>query len=218
MAMETGDLTTLAEAVDSKTIFGAPDLNPNDIRNTCVSVALAYMDNHRTIEELWHALRPSQPIPTTGLDFRRALKLMEETGWTYKWVYFASSGTRRSWAYDDLVEYLSTARHPPFADTLMVLYKRHGRGHAINLEYGNVPMTKVEDAWRKREWREFWHFSDFSVEGARADEEAVIKDLKPAIDIFVLRRDVVVAGKNAGELYDQWKKRGTQIGRVKLWQ
>lgn len=212
MALETADLSNYAAALE--TFFGANDLNPNDVRNTCVSVALAYMDNHRDIEELWRAVRPGQLIPDKGLSFRDALGLMQLTGWQYKWVRFRSSGTRQTWAYEDLVRYLST-NHPPYPDTFMVLYKRpSGRGHAINLEYWTERFKFPEDAFRKREWHEYWHFRDFSVTGPRASEEAVKNDIKPATEIHILTRGHAVPGKDAGELYDQWRERGRQIGRV----
>lgn len=218
MIMKGGDISSFAAAVDWQSLFATNDLNPNDVRNTCVSVALAYIDNYRNIEELWSAVRPGQPIPSTGLSFANALSLMEETGWRYKWVYFCSSGTRKTWAYDDLVQYLSS-NHPPsgIPDTFMVLYKRpSGRGHAINLEYGTAPFQRPEDAFKKREWYEFWHFRDRSVAGGRASEEAVKNDIKPATEIWILRRTDVVPGKDPQQLFSQWKDRGMQIGRVPM--
>lgn len=214
MALKAGDISTLDAAVDWRTLFGTNDLNPNNVRDTCVSVALAYMDNYRNIEELWHSVRPGQRIPSTPLSFNSAVSLTKATGWQYKWVYFRSSGSKKTWAYDDLVKYLSN-NHPPFSDTFMVLYKRpSGRGHAINLEYGLAPFTDPRDAFKKREWRDFWHFRDHSASGSRAAEAAIKTDLKPAVEIFVLRRTEPMPGKNPEELYAQWKRRGVQIGRI----
>lgn len=214
MAVKSGDITTLDAAVDWKTLFGTNDLNPNNVRDTCVSVALAWMDNYPNIEALWHSVRPGQPIPPRPLPFKEAVSLSRATGWQYEWKFFRSSKSKGTWAYHDLVRYLES-NHPPFPDTFLVLYERPNRsGHACNLEYGLAPFQDPRDAFKKRDWQDFWHFRDHSVSGSRASGTAIKSELRVAAGIYVLRRTEPVRGKNPQELYAQWKRRGVQIGRI----
>jgi hypothetical protein len=134
MASDSGTLDTFGKALDDFNFFQASKVNPFNLKNSCVSVAVAYMEYYSDIEDLWDAILGGR-LPDAGLTFDQILLLLGKIGRSFEWKKYEPVMTDAgiNTAYKSLVSSFS----PPGGHArAIVCYKRSDDGcHCINLDY-----------------------------------------------------------------------------------
>ncbi|KAI1454743.1 hypothetical protein F4805DRAFT_438294 [Annulohypoxylon moriforme] len=189
-----GDLETFGAALDSIGFWGASNLNPKNMQNNCVSVAVAHMEYYETVHELWKYIY-GRDLPDRPLQFIDVLKLLGQTGWKYQWNRYSSKTNSDGKVKSAAAVMMENFRGPDYDELCLVLYYRYnGTGHAINMEF------EVAD-WKSPvgfNFLDYQHSSEGSCDR---------KDLDTAKDIVVLYRAGPLDSTRAEELFAEQKKR-----------
>ena len=131
--MESNPLQTFGDAMKNVSLWGASDVNPDDMRNNCVSVALAHLLGYNNVYELWAATYggnlPDEPLPLLGI-----ADLLDKTGWKFKWEIFFGKGTQS--VFEAM---LSQIQCPGIAIPVLLYGRANNTGHAVNALFRKEP-------------------------------------------------------------------------------
>ncbi|KAM0559838.1 hypothetical protein ACHAPJ_003786 [Fusarium lateritium] len=198
--MSQGDLETFGEALESIDFWGASNLNPNDMRNNCVSVSLARLQNYITVDELWKDTY-GRPLPDKPLNFNQISELLRRTQWEYRWKTFMPAAGDKQSAFQKLTNSFS----PDYPTAFMMLYTRaNGSGHAINGIY-DFADWKLPVDWI------FWDYQRTSEgENRRSEVERATK-------IITLELELPSNSQLGDQLWKQLKEREGKLIAQKMY-
>ncbi len=132
--METniGDISTFFGAVEAMGFYGVTNINPDDMRQNCVSVSLCRLLGYPDVYALWRATYGynliDQPLNEQGIR-----NLCGLTGWLFQWQRFYPQGGLS--AYNVMLRDIQVR----FTTMRVVLYTRaDNTGHAVNAIFSNV--------------------------------------------------------------------------------
>jgi len=165
MSISSGDLDTFGAAIEDMDLFGASSINPNDMRNNCVSVSIAHFQYYSTVEEFWqttygHSL-PDKPIRES-----EAKDMIARCNIEFQWIKYKSDAPGT--AYQMFLQNKQTFLE--HGGLFMFKNDKNKPGHCINLipGMGHTPTT--------------YELLDFQRESWGVNRE---KDVKEALKIVV---------------------------------
>lgn len=182
--IQSGDCNTWGNAVESMIASFAngpgTKVNPNDMRNNCVSVATSRLLGYANVHELWQDAY-GQDMPDQPLTMRQFAMLVLAAGWYVRWQQF-----QPTWgvsAYNVMLTNMQFSNVGGYTTPFVVLYRRaDGSGHAVNATItprggGSAEIILLSD------WQ--------------ADKRGhpVIGDLEGAVDIVAVTVDKPQNGK-----------------------
>lgn len=83
-------VTSFGRSLDNIGFWGASSINPNDMRNNCVSVAVARMLDFETVEDLWKAVF-GRNLPDQPLDKSQVFDLLTKAKMSFQYAEFQST-------------------------------------------------------------------------------------------------------------------------------
>ncbi|KAF4962391.1 hypothetical protein FSARC_9500 [Fusarium sarcochroum] len=170
------------------------------MRNNCVSVSLARLQNSITVDELWKATY-GQPLPDTPLNLEEIRELLRRTQWEYRWKTFVPSAREKQSAFQKLMKSFS----PDYPTAFVLLYTRTaGSGHAINGIYDFA------------EWKlpVNWTFWDYQMTSEGEDRRS---EVERATKIITLELELPTNSQTGDQLWKQLKEREGKLIAKKLY-
>ncbi|KAI6083466.1 hypothetical protein F4821DRAFT_191611 [Hypoxylon rubiginosum] len=192
---ESGDLETFGVALQSINFWGPSEMNPRNMQENCVSVAIAHMEFYETVHDLWNAVY-QKDLVDKALDFDQMLDLLKHTGMKYEWKKYSSQirqdGTIEMSAYDNF------ARDAQGLDqklpSLIAFMRFDATGHAVNLERATPDYQSLADV----------AFKDYQHDSMGADARA---DAQQAESIILLWKSGFVDTSQSQKLNREWTRR-----------
>ena len=207
MSETYGTLDNFDNALEKIGFWGSSCLNPNNMKNNCVSVSVARLEFYRSVDDLWNDIYGSA-LPDSPLSFDEIIGLLRRTGFEYNWEKFSSlvtsQGTKTAFEMmeenfynlgglytggkisEDGINHWPDRLKRPQKGTGLICYIRNDKtGHCVNMTYTNqATYNERQKLYYVRHTAPMnYSFIDFQQDDKGID---CVQDIKRAEHICVL--------------------------------